>query len=65
MSMSDAAEIQATLNRHHKMSHGVPFSLRTLFRTVWLGLCLYFVSGRHPATCTQGCTSDETCVQQI
>lgn len=32
--------IQATLCRCHKVSYGVLLSLRTLFSTVWLELCL-------------------------
>ena len=47
-------ENHATLYVHRKVSHGVPLNLRTLLNAVWLGLCLYFKSGRQRLeTCTQ------------
>ena len=47
-------ENHATLYVHRKVSHGVPLNLRTLLNAVWLGLCLYFKSGRQRfETCTQ------------
>lgn len=36
--------IQAALHKQDMVSYSVPSSLRTLFDTVWLGVCLYFVS---------------------
>ena len=36
----------------YKVSYGIPVSQRTLCNAVWLGFCLYFVSGRRFVTCT-------------
>ena len=34
-------EVQAALYKRHKVSRDVLLSLRTLFNTLWLGLCLH------------------------
>lgn len=44
-------EVQFEPALQAKVSYGEPVSLRTLFTTVWLGICLYSVSSRHLDTC--------------
>lgn len=39
------SDVQAALQRLHKVLYGVPLSLRTLFGTFSLVFCLYFVPG--------------------
>ena len=45
-------EIQIALYSCHKVYYGGPSSLISLFSTVWLDLCLYFVLREHFVTCT-------------